>query len=60
MDVGYSMELRHAYFTTKIYKYLVAIPGLSGRIFKKPAKRKEILLFQLVGAQALSIADSSF
>jgi hypothetical protein len=39
---------------------LVAIPGLSGRIFKNTAKTSEILLFHLVGAQGLSIAVSSF
>jgi hypothetical protein len=39
---------------------LVAIPGLSGRIFKHAAKTREIPLFQRVGAQGLSIADSSF
>ena len=39
---------------------LVAIPGLPGRIFKKAAKTKEPLLFQLVGASALSIAHSFF
>jgi len=30
---------------------LVAIPGLSGRIFKNAAKTREIVLFQPVGAQ---------
>jgi hypothetical protein len=39
---------------------LVAIPGLSGRIFKNGAKTREIVLFQLVGVRVLSIAHSSF
>jgi hypothetical protein len=39
---------------------LAAIPGLSDRIFKNTAKTRETLLFQPVGAQALSIAVSSF
>jgi hypothetical protein len=39
---------------------MVAMAGLSGRIFKNGAKTQEALLFQPVGAQALSIADRSF
>ena len=39
---------------------MVAILGLSGRIFKNAAKTRETVLFQLVGTQGLSIADSSF
>jgi hypothetical protein len=34
--------------------------GLSGRIFKNAVKTREPVLFQPVGAQGLSIADSSF
>jgi len=36
-------------YTYKIELDLVAIPGLSGRIFKNAAKTREIVLFQRVG-----------
>ena len=39
---------------------MVAIPGLSGRIFKKAAKTKEPVLLQSVSATSLLIADSCF
>jgi hypothetical protein len=39
---------------------LVAIPELSGGIFKDTAKTRETSLFQPVGGQGLSIAVSSF
>jgi hypothetical protein len=46
--------------TMKLFSYLAAIPGLSGRVFKNAAKTGETVLFQRVGAQGLSIADSAF
>jgi hypothetical protein len=52
------LGLLYELLTYDIYYYLVAIPGLSGEIFRNAAKMRETVLSQRVGAQGLSIADS--